>query len=170
MVNFVINSLKEFPPIILSTIHFNHPVLTSITYWHIIPVPTALEGRIYREERLVAGIHSCPNKEVVRKQQNVTSQHFGYNVLATIKQSVNTLLILDFQSFKFFFEQFLHVRISLDRIFRESFIATIEQLEEVSENLGAVASVNLFYNQEFVHRLFALLYVTILLPCRNVCL
>ena len=126
MVNFVINSLKEFPPIILSTVHFNHPVLTSITYWHIIPVPTALEGRIYREEALVAGIHGCPDIEVVRKQQDVTSQHLGNNILIAFKQSVNTLLILDFQSFKFFFEQFLHVRISLDRIFRESFIATVE--------------------------------------------
>ena len=126
MVNFVINSLKEFPPIILSTIHFNHPFLTSITYWHIIPVPTALEGRIYREEALVAGIHGCPDIEVVRKQQDVTSQHLGNNILIAFKQSVNTLLILDFQSFKFFFEQFLHVRISLDRILRESFIATVE--------------------------------------------
>ena len=93
----------------------------------------------------------------------------SYNILS-FKEIINTYFILDFQPCKFFFKLFLHVRFSLDWIFRESFISTIKQLKEIAKYLGAVASVNLFNNQIFIHRLFTLLHGTIFLPRLNISL
>ena len=58
-------SASAVPPIVLGSIYFNSPVLFSIAYWHIIPIPTAFESRIYRKEALIAGVHSSPNIKVI---------------------------------------------------------------------------------------------------------
>ena len=63
--HFFVDGLHELPPIIYRTIDFDFVVFACILDWHIFPIPTTLEGAVNRKQTLVAGVHRCPDIEIV---------------------------------------------------------------------------------------------------------
>ena len=64
----------------------------------ILPVPTALESRVYREQTLVTGIHRCPDIEILGQQKNVAIQHSLRDItIATIIHFVDDVVVVKFE-------------------------------------------------------------------------
>ena len=140
--DLLVHFIQERSPRVLLTFHFYSPLLYFRIDRYILPIPTAFESRVDREQTLVAGIHGCPDIEVAWENEHLSLADFLYDnifVLALLEQvlDISFLPTSKLQAnlsktwilWSIFIQQALgDVFVSLYRIFRKA-ILSIKQLE-----------------------------------------
>ena len=136
-----VDCLQEAPPVVLVVVNLDDVVFLCVSNRHIHPVPTALEGRVDGEQALVAGVHRGPDVQVLGQAQLAVLD------AVFVSQHRPSLFVIAIQVFG-------NVFIRHYRVFRCPFIVSVKQLEQVTEYLCAVASVDFLDDKEhFVVRI-----------------